>query len=282
MTSTKSPLQDSATLTPSNYDYLCTLVYRNCGIVLDSTKEYLLQARLLPIARSQTLRDLNALCDALRAAPASPLQREIINAMTTNETFWFRDPVLWSTLRATLLPALCDRRRQSRSLRFWSAAASTGQEAYSLAITLRELPLTDWTLEIIGTDISTKVIEQARDGLYHPVEINRGLPAPMLVKYFQRQGLHWQIADSLRAMTRFHQFDLRNSMTLAGPFDLIFCRNILIYFDLETKRRILDNLSRALAPGGYLLLGATENLLGVDSCFRSKTVEGIIAYQSSP
>ena len=280
ITSTKPPKE--AALTPSNYDYLCRLVYQSSGIVLDSTKEYLLQARLLPIARSQTLRDLNALCDALRAAPASPLEREIVNAMTTNETFWFRDPALWSALRSSLLPALFDRRRPYQSLRCWSAASSTGQEAYSLAITLNELNLSGWSFEIIGTDISSRVVEQARAGLYHPVEVNRGLPAPMLVKYFQRQGLHWQIADALRAMARFHQFDLRTPMVLAGPFDLVLCRNILIYFDLDTKRRILDHIGRALAPGGYLLLGATENLLGVDSRFRSSTIGGILAYQFSP
>ena len=193
--------------------------------------------------------------------------------MTTNETYFFRDPAHYDAIRTVLLPRLKEERRDTKKLRFWSAAASTGQEAYSLAMLLLENGLSDWNIQILGTDFSSQVVERARSGKYQQIEVNRGLPAALLVKHFRRSGVDWQLSEPVRRMARFETIDLRKSMRALGPFDLVFCRNVMIYFDAETKKNILKELHGTLFRGGWLLLGGAETAFGVEEWF-DKTDRG--------
>lgn len=266
-------------ITTENYTFLQQHVYKESGIVLDASKQYLLEARLAPIARREGVGSLNDLCRLLRGVQRSDLKREVVEAMTTNETLFFRDLAPFEALRKHVLPKVRERNSSSRSLSIWSAAASTGQEAYSIAIILLEAGLADWNIRILGTDLNESVLERARTGRYLQVEVNRGLPAASLVKYFDRQGLEWQLKEHVRRMVRFEPFDLRRSMTGKGPFDIIFCRNVLIYFDLETKRQILSEIYRAMVPGGFVTLGAAETMLNLNNDFQRQTFDQSTYYQ---
>ena len=197
--------------------------------------------------------------------------------MTTNETYFFRDPAHYDAIRTVLLPALKEERRGTKKMRFWSAASSTGQEAYSLAMLL-ENGLNDWNIQILGTDFSSLVVERARSGKYQQIEVNRGLPATLLVKYFRRSGVDWQVSEAVRKMANFETIDLRESMRALGPFDLVFCRNVMIYFDAETKSKILKELHRTLFRGGWLLLGGVETAFGVEEWFEKKIVGAATVY----
>jgi len=273
-TTTASPIH------AENYRFLKDYIYRESGIVLDDDKHYLLEARLLPIVQQSHLASLDALCAALRSNGDPPLQKKVVEAMTTHETLFFRDIAPFDALKAEILPPLIEQRRVTRKLAFWSAAASSGQEAYSLAMLLLDMGLEGWNLQILGTDLSEQILTRAQDGRYMQIEVNRGLPASYLLKYFDRQALNWQIKDHLRRMVRFEQFDLRNSMRTKGPFDVIFCRNVLIYFDVETKKKILRELRGALFPGGYLVLGGAESTLNLDDEFRRVPVGRTVFYQA--
>jgi chemotaxis protein methyltransferase CheR len=198
--------------------------------------------------------------------------------MTTNETYFFRDPAHYEAIRTVLLPRLKEGRRDTRKLRFWSAAASTGQEAYSLAMLLLEDALSDWNIQILGTDFSSQVLERAQSGKYQQIEVNRGLPAALLVKYFRRSCMDWQLSDPVRRMARFETIDLRKSMRALGPFDLVFCRNVMIYFDAGTRKEILKELHGTLFRGGWLLLGGAETAFGVEECFERQTVGSAVVY----
>ncbi|MDX1982393.1 MAG: protein-glutamate O-methyltransferase CheR [Bryobacteraceae bacterium] len=244
-----------------NYKLLQDFILRQSGIVVDRDKHYLLESRLLPLAEARRLKSLNDLCNLLRAAgPASDVAREIVEAMTTHETLFFREPAQYDALRISILPALLEERKSARILSFWSAAASSGQEAYSLAIVLRELGLDGWTIQILATDLSTRILDRARQGRYLPIEISRGLPPHLLHKYFHHEaGGHWSVRDEIRRMVQFQQFDLRASTRGMGPFDVVFCRNVLIYFDQETVKRIIAGIRATLRPGGHLLLSSAEN-----------------------
>jgi chemotaxis protein methyltransferase CheR len=266
-------------ITTENYTFLQQHVYKESGIVLDASKQYLLEARLAPIARREGVGSLNDLCRLLRGVQRSDLKREVVEAMTTNETLFFRDLAPFEALRKHVLPKVRERNSSSRSLSIWSAAASTGQEAYSIAIILLEAGLADWNIRILGTDLNESVLERARTGRYLQVEVNRGLPAASLVKYFDRQGLEWQLKEYVRRMVRFEPFDLRRSMTGKGPFDIIFCRNVLIYFDLETKRQILSEIYRTMVPGGFVTLGAAETMLNLNNDFQRRTFDQSTYYQ---
>ncbi len=267
-------------LQPENYRFLQDYIYRESGIVIDSDKHYLLEARLLPIARQQDIGTLNDLCALLRATgSANGLRRQVVEAMTTHETLWFRDPGQYDALRNKVLPDLLEKRRHTKRLRLWSAASSSGQEAYSLAILLLEMNLGDWNIEILGTDLSEQILEKARQGRYLQIEVNRGLPVASLVKYFHRHGLDWQLNDQIRGMVRFQRFDLRDGMRQLGAFDVIFCRNVLIYFDQDTKRRILTRLHGALQKDGCLLLGGAENTLNLVDTFERVAYGSAVVYR---
>jgi len=263
---------------PENYRFLQALVYSQVGIVLENNKNYLFESRLVPIVKQFNLKSINALCDHILAKRDPAIGQQVVEAMTTNETYFFRDPAQYEAIRTVFLPKLKEERQVTRKLRFWSAASSTGQEAYSLAILLLEDGLRDWDIQILGTDFSSKVVERARSGNFQQIEVNRGLPAALLVKHFQRAGMHWQLSESVRRMARFETIDLRKSMRTLGPFDLVFCRNVMIYFDNETKRNIMKELHSTLFRGGWLLLGGAESAFGLDEWFERKTVGNITVY----
>jgi chemotaxis protein methyltransferase CheR len=268
----------------SAHDHLAYLqrhVYAGSGIVLDTDKHYLLEARLAPILRERGLASLSELCDALRSTQHSPLHAQVVEAMTTNETYFFREPAHYDALRQRILPDLKEQRSTTRKLCCWSAAASTGQEAYSLAMMLLEMGFEGWSIDILGTDLSSRVLNQAAAGRYSQLEVNRGLPVALLLKYFRRVGLDWELREDVRRMVRFRPFDLRSAMNSLGPFDLVFCRNVLIYFDVPTKRRVLEEIHKSLFRGGYLLVGTTEAGLPASDRFRREAVGGAVVYVAS-
>ena len=198
--------------------------------------------------------------------------------MTTNETYFFRDPTHYDAIRNELLPQLKKERLDTKKMRFWSAASSTGQEAYSLAMLLLGQGLNDWNLQILGTDFSSQMVERAQSGTYQQIEVNRGLPASLLVKHFKREGVNWQLSEQVRRMVRFETIDLRKSMRAMGPFDLVFCRNVLIYFDAPTKKQIIEQIHGTLFRGGWLLLGGSETAFGYEQWFEKRAVGNAIVY----
>jgi len=261
-----------------NYTFLQQYVYSRVGIVLEGDKHYLFETRLMPIARRFGIPDINGLCSLLRDAAKSDVHLMVAEAMTTNETYFFRDPSHYDAIRTVLLPKLKEERQATRKLRFWSAAASTGQEAYSLAMLLREEGLSDWNIHILGTDFSSQVLERARSGKYQQIEINRGLPARLLVKHFRQAGTDWMLNEEVRRMVNFETIDLRNSMRALGPFDLVFCRNVMIYFDAKTKLGILKEIHSTLFRGGWLMLGGAETTSGIETLFEKQTIGNAIVY----
>ncbi|MGA2832774.1 MAG: protein-glutamate O-methyltransferase CheR [Terracidiphilus sp.] len=263
---------------PANYRFLQAHVYSEVGIVLESNKNYLFESRLAPIVQQFGLGSVNALCELLLAKRNPEISLQVVEAMTTNETYFFRDPAQYEAIKTVLLPTLKEERQVKRKLRFWSAASSTGQEAYSLAMMLMEDGLKDWDIQILGTDFSSKVVERAESGTYQQIEVNRGLPTPLLVKYFHRSGMQWQLCESVRRMAHFQTIDLRKSMRTLGPFDMVFCRNVMIYFDNETKRNIMKELHSTLFRGGWLLLGGAESAFGLDEWFDRRKVGNITVY----
>ena len=273
-------VKDTPAIRPDNYRFLQDHIRKQSGIVLDDTKHYLVEARLLPIALDEGLRNLDDLCAKLRQAATIVLQRRVIEAMTTNETYFFREPAHFDALKYTILPALIAERSASRKLSIWSAAASTGQEAYSLAMLLCELGLEDWNITIVGTDLAENVLEKARAGRYSHLEVNRGLPVTMLVKYFTRQQIQWQLKPELTRMVRFQPLDLRNIRGI-GPFDIALCRNVLIYFDVDTKKQIVDQIRNTLNPNGYFFLGASEVGLSVGPRFDKRCTDEATYFQAS-
>ena len=268
----------TAEIHSENYRFLQEQVYSQTGIVLDGDKHYLFENRLTPIVRELGLGSINDLCALLHATRGTPVSRQVVEAMTTNETYFFRDPAHYEAIRTVLLPRLKEERRDTKKLRFWSAAASTGQEAYSLAMLLLENGFSDWNVQILGTDFSSQVLERARSGKYQQIEVNRGLPASLVVKHFSRSGVNWQLSEPVRRMATFQTIDLRKSMRAMGPFDLVFCRNVMIYFDAETKKSILRELHGTLFRGGWLLLGGAETAFGVEDLFERQTVGNAIVY----
>ena len=266
-------------ITDDNYAFLERYVHQETGIVLGDDKLYLLESRLAPVLEEERLASLNGLCDRLRKGIPDTLRRRIAECMTTHETLFFRDPAVYETLRKEVIPELARARQATKTLRIWSAACSSGQEPYSLAMMLWELGFSDWRLEILGTDLSSRILARAAAGRYLQIEVNRGLPAPLLVKYFQRAGLDWQIKDEIRRIVRFAPFDLRQSMSGLGTFDIALCRNVLIYFDLATRKKILGGIRGVLAPDGYLLLGASETTLNLDADFIRRSVGSTVVYR---
>jgi len=280
MSTTQSPAAaGAAALDPGNYRFLQEYVYRESGIVLDQDKHYLIEARLMPIVTREQLGSLNDLCALLRGVSAMAVKQQVVDSMTTNETQFFREMPHYDALRTEVIPRLVEQRRGLQRMSFWSAASSTGQEAYSLAMMLIEMGLADWNIQILGTDLSTQVLGRARSGRFHQIEVNRGLPVQYLVKYFTRAGLEWQLKDEVRRMVRFEHFDLRQSMRALGPFDVVFCRNVLIYFDTETKKRVMGDIRGTLFGGGYLLLGGSETTLSLDEVYQRVPVGKTVLYR---
>jgi chemotaxis protein methyltransferase CheR len=273
------PAKKSDLLSVENYRYLQQEIYRESGIVLDEDKHYLVESRLTPVARNAKLANLDDLCARLRTKACPNLSQQVMEALTTNETLFFRDVAPFEALRTRVLPELMEERPATRALRIWSAAASSGQEAYSIAMLLHEMGLQNRPVEILGTDISAQILERAREAKYVQFEVNRGLPVTYLLKYFERVNLDWKLKDQVRRMVSFRRFDLRQPMAGLGRFDIIFCRNVLIYFDAKTKGRILNQIWTGLQPGGYLLLGGAETVLNLQERFERVAVAGTAVYR---
>jgi len=269
----------TATIGASEFDFVSDLVRREAAIVLERGKEYLVEARLAPLARAAGTGSVTDYVRALRQSGDHRQRWAIVEALTTNETSWFRDPGVFEGLRTELLPRLQSVRSLHHQLRFWSAAASTGQEVYSLAMVLADSLEPGRRHQILATDISNEVLERAKTGRYSQLEMNRGLPATALVKHFQREGAAWRVNDRLAAMTTFRQHNLVRPWPMMGQFDVVLLRNVLIYFDLPTKRQVLASVRRVLAPGGYLYLGASETTMGVDDAWERAPIGRTSVYR---
>lgn len=252
-----------------DYEYLRKLLKERSGLDLSADKQYLIESRLLPLARKAGLSGIPELVQKLQGGSIA-LITSVVEAMTTNETFFFRDRVPFDHFRDTIMPEVLKARAGRRSVRIWCAAGSTGQEPYSLAMTLKEMgaALTGWRVEIIATDISQEVLEKAKAGIYSQFEVQRGLPIQHLVKYFKPNGETWQINPELRAMIQHRQLNLLQDFSHLGTFDVIFCRNVLIYFDQDTKINIFNRLARQIEPDGFLVLGAAETVVGLTDTFK--------------
>jgi chemotaxis protein methyltransferase CheR len=257
-------------VTPADYDFLRRLLKERSGLILGDDKQYLVESRLLPVSRRAGVAGLKGLMEKIRLPVNEALIVEVIEAMATNESLFFRDKIPFDHFQETIMPALLASRAQQRRIRIWCAAASTGQEPYSLAMVLKEMrsQLAGWRTEILATDFSLEVLEKAKAGIYSQFEVQRGLPIQMLVKYFTQVGEMWQIAPDIRAMVQFRPFNLLQECSRLGIFDVVFCRNVLIYFDQQTKIRVLDRIARVIVPDGYLVLGAAETVVGLTSSFR--------------
>ena len=253
-----------STITASQFDHLRAMVQRESAIVLEPGKEYLVESRLAPIARREGLASVSELVQRLMTAPSVKMKSEIIDAMTTNETSFFRDVHPWQTLKEQILPKIIEARRSDRRLTVWCAACSSGQEPYSLAMLLRDsFPdiVRSWDVKIIATDLSDSMLYRCREGIYSQLEVNRGLPAPMLIRNFQREGADWRIDSELRRMVDVRTCNLSSPNTYpraASRFDLVFIRNVLIYFDEATKTKILNETASRMQSNGHLLLGSSE------------------------
>ncbi|MCX5660790.1 MAG: protein-glutamate O-methyltransferase CheR [Planctomycetota bacterium] len=263
------------TIAADDFEYVRVLVRTKAGIVIEPGKEYMVDARLGPIVRREKLESIAALVARLRTNIADPLHRQVVEAMTTNETSFFRDLHPFEALRKTVLPALCAKRAAGKSLSIWCGASSTGQEPYTIAMTLREfLPAIDeWSLSFIATDLSSEMVARSKAGAYNQIEVNRGLPATLMVKYFEKQGLGWQIKEPLRRMIDFREMNLTKPWPTFPKFDIVFMRNVLIYFDVDTKKEIFRRLRSVLKPDGYLFLGGAETTMGLDDAFERAPIE---------
>ena len=244
-------------LAKADYNYICDLVYKRSAIVLDSSKEYLVQSRLALVANQNGCASLAELVTRLRAQPSGRLSQVVIEAMTTNETSFFRDLHPFEALKKVVIPELLAKRPAEPRLTIWCAAASAGQEPYSIALLLREhFPqIPRGNVRIIATDLNTEVLEQARQGIYSQIEVNRGLPITMLMQHFEKSGVNWQLREEIRQMVEFRECNLIQPWPLIPPVDILFLRNVLIYFDQETKKAILAKVRRTLRPGAALFLG---------------------------
>jgi chemotaxis protein methyltransferase CheR len=256
-------------VTPLDCEYLRKLLKDQSGLDLSVDKQYLIESRLLPLSRKAGLSDISELVQKLKGGSAS-LIAQVVEAMTTNETFFFRDKVPFDHFRDTIMPEILQARASRKSIRIWCAAGSTGQEPYSLAMCLKEMSaaLAGWRIEILATDLSQEVLEKSRAGIYSQFEVQRGLPIQMLVKYFRQTGDIWRINADIRAMVQHRQLNLLNDFSQLGTFDVIFCRNVLIYFDQDTKINIFNRLAKANEPDGFLVLGAAETVVGLTDVYK--------------
>jgi chemotaxis protein methyltransferase CheR len=268
-------------ITGTDFDYIRGLVRDRSALVLEPGKEYLVESRLDPLARQEGFSSLPHMVDSLRSGPSGDLHRKVVEAMTTNETSFFREIRVFEMFRKTILPKLLVLRASQRSLNFWCAASSTGQEPFSLAMLLREhFPLLDtWNIKFVASDISTEMLARARLGCYNQLEINRGLPAHLLVKYFEKHGPAWEISPEIRRMVEFREVNLIHSWPTLPRMDAIFMRNVLIYLDVETKKNILGRVGRLLDPAGYLFLGGSETTLNLDDSFEPLSSEGATCFR---
>lgn len=253
----------------SDFDLYKDLLMEKSGLALTPEKSYLLDSRLTPVARKWNYPTLEAMTMALRGVPSSDLVKDVVEAMTTNETSFFRDMKPFDQFRDVIIPHLIKTRANKR-VRIWCAASSTGQEPYSLSMLIKEqgAKLSGWNFEIIATDISTEVLETAKKGEYSQFEVQRGLPITLLVKYFEQKNDRWCIKPEIKSMVQYKYFNLLEPMSALGKFDVIFCRNVLIYFDRETKAKVLTQMANLMPDDGFLILGGAETVLGITDVFK--------------
>ena len=256
-------------MTPPDYEYLRKVLKDRSGLDLSADKQYLIESRLLPLSRKAGLSGIGELVQKMKGGSTS-VSDQVVEAMTTNETFFFRDKVPFDHFRDSIMPEILQARASRKTLRIWCAAGSTGQEPYSLAMCLKEMgaALAGWRVEILATDLSQEVLEKSRAGIYSQFEVQRGLPIQMLVKYFKQTGELWQINADIRAMVQHRQLNLLHDFSQLGVFDVIFCRNVLIYFDQDTKINIFNRLAKTTEPDGFLVLGAAETVVGLTDVFK--------------
>lgn len=268
---------------PEDFDFFATTLKQRSGLVLTKDKAYLLESRLMPVARKWNLKGLDELAAALRAKRDETVLRDVTEAMTTNESSFFRDQKPFDQFKQVLLPKLLETRASKRQIRIWSAASSSGQEAYSVAMILAEMSakLAGWKIEIVGTDLSSEMVERARSGIYSQFEVQRGLPITLLVKYFSQNADRWQVNQQIRDMVQFREMNLLGDYGPIGIFDIVFLRNVLIYFDPPTKTKVLDSISHVMQPDGVMYLGGAETVLGITDKFKPlENQRGLYTLQS--
>jgi chemotaxis protein methyltransferase CheR len=271
----------TTTFTEAEFTYISEMVRTRSAIVLEPGKEYLVEARLAPLVRELGLESIGALVTKLRQGNGGPLADRVTEAMTTNETSFFRDVAPFQALRTSVLPSVIEARKVQRSLRIWCAASSSGQEPYSIAMTIADAfpQLRDWDIQIVATDLSPAMVERGRSGVYKALEVNRGLPAPMLIKYFTKVGVDYELKPEIRSMVEFSELNLIGAWPAFPTFDIVFLRNVLIYFDVDTKRMIFGRVKRLLAPDGFLFLGAAETTMNIDDGFERLPFERAGCYR---
>jgi len=255
--------------TNEDLDFIRDLVERRSAIVLEDGKDYLVSARLGPVAEANGLGSISQLVVELKRSHFGSLHEQVVEAMTTNETSFFRDVAPFEAFREVVLPEVLARRSITKSIKIWCAACSSGQEPYSVGMSLRErMPDIDqWSVSIECTDLSQKMVERTKAGKYSQLEVNRGLPAPMILKYFQKKGMKYSARDEIRRFVTARTMNLIDPWPPLGPFDVVFLRNVLIYFNADTKRMILQRAERVLRRGGFLFLGGAETTLGICDAF---------------
>jgi chemotaxis protein methyltransferase CheR len=269
------------TVAAVEFEYLQKLVFERSAIVLSADKGYLIETRLMPIVKDLGLASIDDVIAKARRTKDRPLEDKLVEAMTTNETLWLRDVHPFNALRRTVVPEILARKAATKQLSIWSAACSSGQEPYSISLVLAEdFPqLSGWRVDVLGTDLSTEVIAKAREGLYSKLEMNRGLPATMLIKYFKQEGIGFRLNDEVRKRVRFKAMNLAGPWPAMGKFDVIMLRNVLIYFDTPTKQKILAAAANCLSNDGYLFLGSAETMYGICDLYRSETADGATFYR---
>ena len=252
-----------------DFSFVRDLMLRRSGIVLEPGKEYLVEARLLPVARTAGYDSVSRFIARLRSEPTPQLLTDVVEALTINETSWFRDRHPFDALRDHVLPELLARPQTNKRVKVWSAACSSGQEPYSIAMVLADALSTrpGWSADILATDLSNQILTQARAARYSQLEVKRGLPAPLLVRHFERAGTHWVLRESIRKMVSFRELNLAGALPAMTAVDIVFLRNVLIYFDAPMKRRVLAQVRRVLRPDGYVFLGGAETTLHLDDEF---------------
>ena len=260
-------------MSPDDFDFLRKMLKERSGLVLSGEKQYLAESRLLPVARKHDMTTLTELIGKLKSPLAVTLAAEVVDAMTTNETFFFRDKLPFELFRSVVMPAIIEARAREKRIRIWCTAAATGQEPYSLAMALKGMgaQLAGYKVSILATDICAAVLEKAQAGIYSQFEVQRGLPIQLLLKYFTNAGEQWQIAPEIRGMVQFRPLNLLNDFSPLGHFDIVFCRNVLIYFDQPTKADALTRIARQMPADGFLVLGAAETVVGLTDAFKPVT-----------
>ncbi|GAB4377108.1 MAG: chemotaxis protein CheR [Kiloniellaceae bacterium] len=253
----------------NDFEFIAQLLYQRSGLVITQEKAYLLESRLNPVARRWDLDGIDALIGALRSKKDEKLMVDVTEAMTTNESFFFRDNRPFDQFKEIVLPHMLEARAARKQIRIWSAACSSGQEPYTLAMILKEeaARLAGWRIEIVATDLSTEILNKAKEGLYSQFEVQRGLPITLLMKYFTQEGEKWRISEEIRRMVTYKPFNLLDNPSALGNFDVVFCRNVLIYFDQQTKGKVLSRIAQIMPADGYLYLGGAETVLGISDSF---------------